>query len=63
MANTFAQLYIHILFAVKGRANAIQETYREHVQRYITGIVQNRKAKVPPPNGGRKCQHLLTENP
>lgn len=46
MANTFAQLYIHIVFAVKGRANVIKEAHREQVQRYITGIVHNRKAKV-----------------
>ncbi|MPR35791.1 IS200/IS605 family transposase [Salmonirosea aquatica] len=44
--DTFSQMYIHVVFAVKGRANVIRETHREQVQRYITGIVQNRKAKV-----------------
>ena len=44
--NTFSQTYIHVVFAVKGRANVIKENQREQVQRYITGIVQNRKVKV-----------------
>lgn len=44
--NTFSQMYIHVVFAVKGRANAIKEMHREQVQRYITGIVNNRKARV-----------------
>lgn len=44
--NTFSQMYIHVVFAVKGRTNSIWETHREQVQRYITGIVQNRKVKV-----------------
>lgn len=44
--DTFSQMYIHVVFAVKGRANAIKEEHRERVQRYITGIVDKRKAKV-----------------
>lgn len=44
--NTFSQMYIHVVFAVKGRANAIKEAHREQVQRYITGIAENRKVKV-----------------
>lgn len=39
-------MYIHVVFAVKGRANVIKESHREQVQRYITGIVQNRNVKV-----------------
>ena len=44
--DTFSQMYIHVVFAVKGRENVIKEAHREQVQRYITGIVQNRKARV-----------------
>ncbi len=44
--DTFSQMYIHVVFAVQGRANLIKETHREQVQRYITGIVQNRNVKV-----------------
>ena len=46
MANTFSQLYIHLVFAVKGRSSVIRETHREQVQRYITGIIENRKVKL-----------------
>lgn len=46
MANTFSQLYIHLVFSVKGRASVIGEVHREQVQRYITGIVENRKARL-----------------
>lgn len=46
MANTFSQLYIHLVFAVKGRASVIRESYREQIQRYITGIIENRKARL-----------------
>ncbi|MFN4147850.1 MAG: IS200/IS605 family transposase [Runella sp.] len=46
MANTFSQLYIHTVFAVKGRANLIREEYRVQIQQYITGIVEKRKVKL-----------------
>jgi putative transposase len=46
MANTYAQLYIHIVFAVRNREALIKEEYREHLQKFITGIVTNRKSKV-----------------
>lgn len=44
--DTFSQMYIYVVFAVKGRANVIREQHREQVQRYMTGIAQNRKVKV-----------------
>ena len=31
--NTFFQLYIHVIFAVKGRANVVRETHRDQVQK------------------------------
>lgn len=46
MANTFTQIYIQIVFAVKGRENLIRETFREELQKYITGIVTNRQQKL-----------------
>ena len=45
MANTYTQIYIHIVFAVKGRQNLIQESIRGELQKYITGIIQNRNQK------------------
>ena len=46
MANTFTQLQIHIVFAPFGRQSLIPGEYRDQVEKYITGIVQNRKHKL-----------------
>ena len=46
MANTYSQIYIHIVFAVKGRNNLIPKRHRETLHKYITGIVQNRDQKM-----------------
>lgn len=46
MANTYTQIYIHIVFAVKGRQNLIAKSFRDELQKYITGIVQNRNQKM-----------------
>lgn len=46
MANTFTQIYIQIVFAVKGRQNLIASSRREELHKYITGIVQNRDQKM-----------------
>ncbi|MBV6420563.1 MAG: hypothetical protein DAHOPDDO_01819 [Ignavibacteriaceae bacterium] len=46
MANTYSQIYIHIIFAVQGRQNLIQKNHREELHKYITGIVQNRGQKM-----------------
>ena len=45
MANTYTQLYIQIVFAVKGRQNLISEKNREAVEKYICGIISNKKCK------------------
>ena len=46
MANTYSQVYIHLVFAVPGRLNLIPETHREELQKYITGIIKNRDQKL-----------------
>ncbi len=46
MPNTYTQIYIHVVFAVKGRQNLVHEIYREELQKYITGIVSNRGQKM-----------------
>ncbi|MBK8982864.1 MAG: IS200/IS605 family transposase [Ignavibacteria bacterium] len=45
MANTYTQLYVQIIFAVKHRENVIQEKYRIEVEKYICGIIKNNKSK------------------
>jgi len=34
MANTYSQIYIQIVFAVKGRDNLIQKENKEELQKY-----------------------------
>ena len=46
MANTYSQIYIQIVFAVKGRQNLIPKLHREELHKYITGIVTNREQKL-----------------
>jgi REP element-mobilizing transposase RayT len=46
MPNTYSQIYIQIIFAVQGRQNLVESKNREELQKYITGIVQERKHKM-----------------
>ncbi len=46
MANTFSQIYLQFVFAVKGRQSLISKENKEELQKYMTGLVQNRKAKM-----------------
>jgi putative transposase len=45
MSGTFSQIYIHIVFAVKGRENLISRHWREELYKYIAGIVRNKEQK------------------
>jgi REP element-mobilizing transposase RayT len=46
MANTYTQLYIQFVFAVKGRENLIKEPFREELEKLICGIINNHKCKT-----------------
>lgn len=46
MANTYHQLYVQIVFAVKGRKNFIAEKFRDELQKYISGIIAAKKQKL-----------------
>ncbi|MBO3697469.1 IS200/IS605 family transposase [Roseivirga sp. E12] len=46
MPNTYTQLYVQLVFAVKHRESLIGENIRVDIQKYITGIVSNRKHKM-----------------
>ncbi len=46
MANTFSQIYLQFVFAVKGRQNLISKENKEEIHKYITALIQNRKAKL-----------------
>ena len=46
MANTYTQIYIQIVFAVRGRPNLIPKTHKEELHKYISGIIRNKKQKL-----------------
>ena len=46
MANTYTQIYLHVVFAVSGRACVIRPDRKEELQKYITGIMTQRKQKL-----------------
>jgi putative transposase len=46
MANTYTQIYIHIVYAVENRISLIKDQWREELHKYITGIIQNNKHKL-----------------
>lgn len=45
MANTYTQLYVHIVFAVKHRENLIREPFRDELEKYICGIITQKRHK------------------
>jgi len=59
MANTYTQLYFHIVFAVKGRTNLINKDWQDDLYKYITGIVSNKEQKMMFINGMPDHVHLL----
>ena|ERR1051326_95181 len=46
MANTYTQIYIHIVFAVRFREALISKVWKEQLHKYITGIIQNQGHKL-----------------
>jgi len=59
MANTYSQIYIQIVFAVKGRQNLIDPKHNDELQKYITGIVTAQKQKLIAINNMPDHLHLL----
>ncbi len=45
MPGTFSQIYIQIVFAVKGRENLLLPKWRDNVFQYISGIITNKGHK------------------
>jgi len=46
MANTYTQIFVHIVFAVQNRECVIKEQLRIELEKYITGIITNNKSKL-----------------
>jgi len=59
MPGTFSQIYIQVVFAVKGRESLISSKWEEELFKYITGIVQNKQQKMLAINGMPDHIHFL----
>jgi len=46
MANTYTQCYVHLIFSPKNRQALISKVWKLEFEKYITGIIQNRKHKL-----------------
>ena len=51
MPGTFSQLYIQVVFAVHGRQNLIDKSWREELNKYISGIITAKGQKSIIVNG------------
>lgn len=59
MANTYTQIHLQLIFAVKYRLAVINETWENELYKYITGIVQNQNHKLLCINGMPDHIHIL----
>ena len=57
--STYSQIYIQIIFAVKGSNSLIHLKWEEKVFKYITGIVRNKEQKILAINGMPDHIHFL----
>ena len=46
MADTYVQAYFHLVFAVRNRDALIRKSWKDELEKYITGIVQNNGHKL-----------------
>ncbi|MEW6508327.1 MAG: IS200/IS605 family transposase [Bacteroidota bacterium] len=58
MANTFTQIYLHIVFAVQNRDSLIRPGWKEELYKYITGIIENNGHKLISINGVANHIHI-----
>ncbi len=51
MPGTFSQIYIQIVFAVKGRENVIDKSWKTELHKYIAGTIKGKDQKPIIVNG------------
>jgi putative transposase len=59
MSDTFSQLYIQYVFAVKGRENLLQKSWRQDVFKYMAGIISGKNQKSIIVNGVEDHVHVF----
>lgn len=63
MANTYSQITIHAVFAVKFRENFITKEWRDELHSYVSGIISNKGAKSLAVGGWKDHIHILVGLP
>jgi putative transposase len=46
MANTYTQMFVHLVFAPKNRQALIEKSWKDALEKYITAIIQNNGHKL-----------------
>ncbi len=59
MAGTFSQIYMQVVFAVKGKGNLLHENWREEVFKYMAGIIKGKGQKPIIVNGVADHVHVF----
>ena len=59
MGDTYTQLYIQLVFAVKGRHNFIHPSWEQELYKYITAVIQNDRHKMLAINGMPDHIHIF----
>ena len=59
MAGTFSQLYIQVVFAVKGRQNLIDKSWKDDLYKYMSGIIKAKEQKSIIVNGMPDHIHIF----
>ena len=59
MSNTYTQVYIHFVIAVKFRQALIDSTWKEELNKYIAGIIKNKGHKLISVNNMPDHLHLF----
>lgn len=59
MANTYSQIFYHVVFAVRNREALITSAIKEDLYKYITGVITNQKQKLFIINGMPDHVHIL----
>ena len=59
MANTYTQLYVHLVFAVKNRLGLIAPSWKDRLYQYISALLTKRNHKLFAINGMQDHVHIF----
>jgi putative transposase len=59
VANTYTQIYVHVVFAVQGRQNLIRPQHKDELQKYMTGVISRKQQKLIAINNMPDHFHIL----